>query len=55
MRPGAVFRKRGGGHGRKGGFGYLFDASFNEPFAEALQTVIQKPKSFLKTASLMSK
>jgi hypothetical protein len=37
----AAARKKGGGHGRKGCFGYLYDASFKAPFAEALQTFIQ--------------
>ena len=35
------YRKKGGGIGKKGGFGYMFDANFMAPFAEALESVIQ--------------
>ena len=35
------YRKKGGGIGRKGGFGYMFDANFMALFAEALDSVIQ--------------
>ncbi len=34
-------RKKGGGLGRKEGFGYMFYANIKNPFAETLDTVIQ--------------
>ena len=33
--------KKGGGVGRKGGFGYLHDRRFAEPFAKAVREVMK--------------
>jgi len=37
----AASRKKGGGKGRKGGHGYMFNAIFKAPFADALEIVPQ--------------